>query len=508
MALHDASVEEDGEKLAATNAPFATSNHLLLGNASPSSHGAVSGEYAELVATGEPSIYTTDEDSPWAQKTVLSLDGGRVRGLSSLLILKEIMQEVEKLERECTPAAYSSEESPLMLRTSRSDKKVRVKYPKNAYLPCHYFDYIAGSSTGGLIAIMLGRQRATVDAAILMYQQLAEKVFEKAPSFLRQLSPTYGNKYRRHELTRLLLKVSPSVESSEDESSSDFESDSIRCRTMVCALSSSPKRDTRTPYLFRSYPPPEKTTAFERNPSHNATYQITQVACAIFAAPKHSKSYKIGDNRFYDAAAMGLNNPSWEIWNEVTRLHSGTFNAVDVLLSLGSGTIQGKDLKKGGIMSRKLSSHMTLLKDVSDVVHEKVQIESAKGLKYFRFEVDSGLAEVKLDEWKSGTFDRIVAATQAYVKRRDISENISACAKSLVKRRRARAQTLQWEGFALGTRYRCPISSCEYAKGGGNTPFEDRNELADHLQIHHNKPPPDPTNGIELLLDQGRTSSW
>jgi patatin-like phospholipase/acyl hydrolase len=55
---------------------------------------------------------------------VLSLDGGGVRGLSSLLILREMMNEL-------SPQAQA---------------------PK----PCEYFDLIGGTSTGGLIAIMLG----------------------------------------------------------------------------------------------------------------------------------------------------------------------------------------------------------------------------------------------------------------------------------------------------------------------------------------------------------------
>jgi patatin-like phospholipase/acyl hydrolase len=58
---------------------------------------------------------------------ILSLDGGGVKGLSSLFILKEIMGSIRR---------KSQEEAPL---------------------PCKYFDLIGGTSTGGLIAIMLGR---------------------------------------------------------------------------------------------------------------------------------------------------------------------------------------------------------------------------------------------------------------------------------------------------------------------------------------------------------------
>jgi len=58
---------------------------------------------------------------------ILSLDDGGIRGLSSLFILRGIMEEI------------------------RSQTKA-MEIP----LPCQYFDLIGGSGTGGLIAIMLG----------------------------------------------------------------------------------------------------------------------------------------------------------------------------------------------------------------------------------------------------------------------------------------------------------------------------------------------------------------
>jgi patatin-like phospholipase/acyl hydrolase len=58
---------------------------------------------------------------------VLTLDGGGVRGLSSLLILRDLMENI-------------------------GQAKDLPETPK----PSEYFDLIGGTSTGGLIAIMLG----------------------------------------------------------------------------------------------------------------------------------------------------------------------------------------------------------------------------------------------------------------------------------------------------------------------------------------------------------------
>ena len=68
---------------------------------------------------------------------LLALDGGGVRGLSSRLILEKLMKEVQRLREE------------------ENDLNPNGKPP----LPCQYFDLICGTSTGRLIAIMLGRLR-------------------------------------------------------------------------------------------------------------------------------------------------------------------------------------------------------------------------------------------------------------------------------------------------------------------------------------------------------------
>lgn len=65
---------------------------------------------------------------------ILSLDGGGVRGISTLYILKEVMAQIRR-QRGTT---FESEQSPPLR-------------------PCDVFDLICGTGTGGLIALMLGR---------------------------------------------------------------------------------------------------------------------------------------------------------------------------------------------------------------------------------------------------------------------------------------------------------------------------------------------------------------
>jgi len=65
---------------------------------------------------------------------ILSLDGGGVRGISSLYILQELMNQMRRTKAATSPG-------------------VQVETPR----PCEVFDLICGTSTGGLIALMLGR---------------------------------------------------------------------------------------------------------------------------------------------------------------------------------------------------------------------------------------------------------------------------------------------------------------------------------------------------------------
>ena len=103
---------------------------------------------------------------------LLSLDGGGVRGLSTLYILKGLMTRLnhERQAGNLPPAK-----------------------------PCEVFDLIGGTSTGGyvhslfsapstdisrLVAIMLGRLEMDVDECISAYNKLMQNVFDGKSSWL------------------------------------------------------------------------------------------------------------------------------------------------------------------------------------------------------------------------------------------------------------------------------------------------------------------------------------
>ncbi|RSL63175.1 hypothetical protein CEP54_005285 [Fusarium duplospermum] len=79
---------------------------------------------------------------------LLSLDGGGVRGIMALEVLRELMLRVQK-------------------------RKNLAEIPR----PADYFELAGGTSTGGIMGIMLFRLRMSVDDTIAQYDKIAKEVF-------------------------------------------------------------------------------------------------------------------------------------------------------------------------------------------------------------------------------------------------------------------------------------------------------------------------------------------
>lgn len=148
-----------------------------------------------------------DGDQPRVRK-ILSLDGGGVRGLSSLIILDYVMDMLSNM------------------------RGARLE-------PWQEFDMIAGTSTGGLIAIMLGRLRMSVADCIQAYKHLSREIFTpthgsanvagKAIDFLKA-----KGKFRSEPLEQCIKQILRDHNLSEDELMIDQNPDSPAM--FVCAV--------------------------------------------------------------------------------------------------------------------------------------------------------------------------------------------------------------------------------------------------------------------------------
>ena len=132
---------------------------------------------------------------PGRELNLLSLDGGGIRGLSSLQILKQLMENV--MVQNQLPSI-----------------------PK----PCDYFDMIGGTSTGGyipktpwidrtllsndsLIAIMLGRLKMDIDSCIEAYTNMSDSIFRKTHHRINAKNGKIQGRFDTQELERAMKQV-------------------------------------------------------------------------------------------------------------------------------------------------------------------------------------------------------------------------------------------------------------------------------------------------------------
>ena len=439
-----------------------------------------------------------ERDKLWEKKNILTLDGGGIQGYSTLLVLRALMDEIAKVERAENSKARSSAYSPFVdcsteedydpFPSSRIDDKA-LEEKRSAYRPCHYFDYIGGSSSGGLIALMLGRLRMSVDDALVSYKQLSDRIVDLSLFRLALYRMGFKNEALTEHYERDIKALHPYFPSPH-ELGNGFKSDSTRCKTIVCSIQSGQDKRHKEPVLFRSY---------------NQNIEIWEVARATGAAPFYSKSVALGDELYYDAASF-FHNPSRYVLDEVRSEAQGGPDAVAVLVSIGAGNFESKGSpRRGSNTSKSERTH------VSDPIHESLEHDSKhQQFDYYRLNIDDHLRTGRLNEWISKgngrkSLQQIVEASTKYLEAQPVRELIHQVAKCLVSIRLRRAETMRWERFATGIVYRCPISNCPLSQSR----FEDRGDLMDHLRDMHDKPPPDIVNNQEIhaLLDKGRTNS-
>ena len=367
-------------------------------------------------------LIDTDDDSH-AIKSVLSIDGGGIRGYSSLIILQALMEEVGQIERAHNPKATSSICSSAL-------GPLDDAMAKSGYRPCHYFDYIAGVGTGGIIAMMLGRYRMTVHEAMKKYRKICAKAVKR--QLIRRKSIFSRNHKASKSLQAHTVKL-VSAWASPDEDEAHLKSDPRRCCTIVCGCG--PKMQT-----FRS-------DAISSPP--------ILVDDVIWQCVDEEASR---EPQFY-------NNPSRTVLREVSSLPDASSpddempgNVRISLLSIGGAINESVD-PRADRLQYQMSCQIQR-------VHQELSTEAYRfNLEpYHRLDVpDDALQEIGVNEWKRGSLDHfalVEKATNTYLRNAETANELHDIATALVEKRRRRAGTLQWERWALGVSYRCPELDC------------------------------------------------
>ncbi|KAI0108254.1 FabD/lysophospholipase-like protein [Daldinia grandis] len=312
---------------------------------------------------------------------ILSLDGGGIRGISSILILQEVMENIRQIE--------GLQEAPR---------------------PCEYFDFIGGTSTGGIIAIMLGRLGMTIEDCIAAYRRLAKKAFTPKRRLFPLPLPLDGT-YSAKALEMAIKEVvkagckDGNCPAQEGCSHGDalFRNDAC-VKTAVLAVTK--ENVDAKPTLFRTY---DKVSGFR----NCATWEVAR---ATSAASTFFKSIRCGrdDIEFIDAG-FGYNNPC-EVLVEEAQKQFPEAHQLRVL-SIGTGLGAVVTINDTRIsMLKALKSISTTSRKVADRLDEKYRTSG----QYFRFNVDRGLEDVTLADWTKAS--KISAHTHNYLleKQREI----------------------------------------------------------------------------------------
>ncbi|KAF8586137.1 FabD/lysophospholipase-like protein [Ramaria rubella] len=291
------------------------------------------------------------EDHALEGLRLLSLDGSGICGLSKLLILQEIMHRIKEKEH--------LTENPLA---------------------CRYFDLIGGTSTGGIIALMLGRLGMSVAKAIEYYGTLAQRVFSDMKPFGKD------GKFKASKLEEVIKEIV-------NEKTQDREECLLSgrgnqgCKTFVCTRTALSMRGP--PRLFRTYKTP-------KYPTFNGT--IWEAARVMSASPTFFKRIVIGQpglSEHYIDGGIGCNNPIKQVLEEAVVIFPG--RKVACIISIGMGQPQTISILTPSLFQQVLPLDIIrVLQSIATDCEQSAQ-EIAQ---HFQSIPNQGLRGVGLSQWE------------------------------------------------------------------------------------------------------------
>ncbi|CAE6393490.1 unnamed protein product [Rhizoctonia solani] len=325
---------------------------------------------------------------------ILCIDGGGVRGLSSLIILQEIMHSVANANVE------------------------------GNHYPHEYFDIIAGTGTGGISACMLGRLRMPIEKAISEYAKLVKEVFQ-------DIKFTGTTMYKATKLQEALKTMILAATGDEGEMMNERR-EHAGCRTRV-VYDRKHNLNAGLPVLFRSY-------NVGANPGPDCT--IREALHATMAHPDLFKSISIVDSsvaQSFVGGEIGCSNPIAHVLSELKRVYPG--RQVSSIISIGAGHARTIQVPNPSRWHR--TKDVIVMKDMA-TDSERVAEEMATRFEgttniYFRFNVDQGMQNMKDGSWER--LGEVIQHTRAYLRKGEVNRKLEAAVRTIIERRGAMSTT-------------------------------------------------------------------
>ncbi|KAL5438470.1 hypothetical protein PMIN06_010246 [Paraphaeosphaeria minitans] len=418
------------------------------------------------------------ETNPHAPLRLLSLDGGGVRGLSSLMVLDDLMESIAQEEK----------------RLGR-----RLNNDTSALRPCDYFDLIGGTSTGGIIAILLSRLQLDCKQCINIYTKLAEQIFknDRSIKMFGAKIPTGANRFSGVVLENAIKQALVDLGYDQDElmwddslfeelPESELPRDSIWSDTVPDIITESPVGSLKTaPGLIPKsngaqslscniadeqrplISPTDRTNPFA-NPTpcrsdtwklkprlsvhrrknakgcrgfvltslkqalglprilstydpNDRTTKIWEALRATSAAPTFFEEMQFGTPKVtYLDGGVGFNNPCAEVDYAAKALWEG--RPIGVIVSVGTGLQSIPSVGNvGSWLPFGLGTDIALVSALAGMATSTQRVDNEMkrmyyntSTRYYRFDVDRGLANVSLEQWMKE--DEMAALTEQYMR--------------------------------------------------------------------------------------------
>ncbi|CAE6489093.1 unnamed protein product [Rhizoctonia solani] len=339
--------------------------------------------------------WCTNNHGPSAASTYYALaNGGGVRGLSSLLLLQEVMNRLQKL--------------------GRQGKTVK---------PVDWFDVIAGTGTGGVIACMLGKMGMSIKEAVESYTTLTEAIFSNKKTG----GITGGAAYKSTTLKESLQSIIQAATGDGDTKMSEGASKPDGCNTLIFATLKD-NINASIPVMFRSY---------QASANRAPDCAMWEALYATMAHPDFFKSIDIAEGSLkysFVGGELGNSNPLAHVLAEVRDLYPDQY--VSCIMSVGAG--HAHTIRISNTSHRKTSLAMKAMATGSDRVAEEMarRFQDTTGV-YFRFNVDQGIQDVGTDDWeKLGT---VGMHTRAYLSKNEVDRGMREATKAMHDRSNALA---------------------------------------------------------------------
>ncbi|KAM0237001.1 hypothetical protein ACHAP5_009197 [Fusarium lateritium] len=390
-----------------------------------------------------------DEEGPWAQKTILTFgndsphfvesciysritDGGGVRGYASLLVLKRIMTQIRHIERNHEDPARKSSYYPWMGEREQNANEDNPESERvDEYLPCHYFDYVAGTSTGGMAISWAINKEGGVSKEFVWR------------SYDNDFSP------KAHD--------------------SNLWNPSNAGPAHTTAIWEVARATTAAPRYFESIKAIGRKFLdggmVANNPSLIAIREIHNLHGRVPA--------------LFVSIGTGLKVPADAQRNNTPREANGGVKSLRKAATRDD--VRRKQfLKKYIEIGKEWKNWMVDCEGMNGTNGWRSHCKAIRLTEHlYRLNVEGDLHTIPLDDWRPSntgeeTLNFIQEQTNQYLAEPRVIDYITSIARKAVEIRRQRAATEQWERFATDVVYRCP--DCD------NKKYDTRAKLREHLQ--------------------------